>query len=167
MSNEPTNAAEARRRVTELVREARICMLTTIAVDGRMVSRPMGLQEAEFDGDLWFFAYADSAKVRQVRVNPEVNVSFSDSRRNSWVSVAGTAREEYDRAKAEELWNPVLKAWFPDGLETPGLTLLRVHAGSAEYWDSPSSTVVNLFGYAKAAVTGKPPEVGENHEVSY
>ncbi|WP_425487284.1 pyridoxamine 5'-phosphate oxidase family protein, partial [Micromonospora maritima] len=30
----------------------------------------MGLQEAEFDGDLWFFAYADSAKVRQIRVNP-------------------------------------------------------------------------------------------------
>ncbi|MEH0971377.1 pyridoxamine 5'-phosphate oxidase family protein [Micromonospora sp. CPCC 205546] len=167
MSNEPTDAAEARRRVTELVREARICMLSTISVDGRMVSRPMGLQEAEFDGDLWFFVYADSAKVRQIRVNPEVNVSFSDSRRNAWVSVAGTAREEYDRAKAEELWNPVLKAWFPDGLETPGLTLLKVHAASAEYWDSPSSTVVNLFGYAKAAVTGKPPKAGENHEVSY
>ncbi|MGK5518994.1 pyridoxamine 5'-phosphate oxidase family protein [Micromonospora sp. URMC 107] len=167
MSNEPTSAAEARRRVTELVREARICMLTTTAVDGRMVSRPMGLQEAEFDGDLWFFAYADSAKVRQIRVNPEVNVSFSDSRRNAWVSVSGTAREGYDRAKAEQLWNPLLKAWFPDGLETPGLTLLKVHASSAEYWDSPSSTVVNLFGYAKAAVTGRPPKAGENHEVSY
>ncbi|MEU5944645.1 pyridoxamine 5'-phosphate oxidase family protein [Micromonospora sp. NPDC047465] len=51
MSNEPSSAADARRRVTELVREARICMLTTIAVDGRLVSRPMGLQEAEFDGD--------------------------------------------------------------------------------------------------------------------
>ncbi|SCL69054.1 General stress protein 26 [Micromonospora citrea] len=167
MSNEPSSAAEARRRVTELAREARICMLTTIGVDGRLVSRPMGLQEAEFDGDLWFFAYADSAKVRQIRVNPEVNVAFSDSKRNSWVSIAGTAQEGYDRARAEQLWNPLLKAWFPDGLETPGITLVKVHASSAEYWDSPSSTVVNLFGYAKAAVTGKPPKAGENHEVSY
>ncbi|MGW4497560.1 pyridoxamine 5'-phosphate oxidase family protein [Micromonospora sp. NPDC004336] len=167
MSNEPSSAAEARRRVTELVREARICMLTTIGVDGRLVSRPMGLQEAEFDGDLWFFAYADSAKVRQIRVNPEVNVAFSDSKRNAWVSIAGTAQEGYDRAKAEQLWNPLLKAWFPDGLETPGITLVKVHASSAEYWDSPSSTVVNLFGFAKAAVTGKPPKAGENHEVSY
>ncbi|MEH1102420.1 pyridoxamine 5'-phosphate oxidase family protein [Micromonospora sp. CPCC 205561] len=167
MSNEPTNATEARGRVTELIRRARICMLTTTSVDGRMVSRPMGLQEAEFDGDLWFFAYADSAKVRQVRVNPEVNVSFSDTRHNSWVSLSGTAREDFQRAKAEDLWNPLLKAWFPDGLETPGITLVRVHASSAEYWDSPSSTVVNLFGYAKAAVTGKPPRAGENHEVSY
>ncbi|MET8233702.1 pyridoxamine 5'-phosphate oxidase family protein [Micromonospora sp. NPDC005298] len=167
MSKQPTNATEARARVTELVREARICMLTTTAVDGRQVSRPMGLQEAGFDGDLWFFASADSAKVRQIRVNPEVNVSFSDQKHNAWVSVSGTASEEFDRARAERLWNPLLKTWFPDGLDTPDLTLIKVHASSAEYWDSPNSTVVNLLGFAKAAVTGQPPEAGENHEVSY
>ncbi|MFF5172030.1 pyridoxamine 5'-phosphate oxidase family protein [Micromonospora sp. NPDC000089] len=167
MSEEPTTTADDRNRVTELIRKARIGMLTTIGLDGRMVSRPMGLQEAEFDGDLWFFAYADSAKVRQLRVNPEVNVAFSDQKHNAWVSISGTAQEGFDRARAEQLWNPILKAWFPDGLDTPGLTLIKVHASSAEYWDSPSSTVVNLFGFAKAAVTGTPPKAGENHEVSY
>ncbi|MFG3555056.1 pyridoxamine 5'-phosphate oxidase family protein [Micromonospora sp. NPDC047557] len=167
MSNEPTSVAEARTRVTELIRAARIGMLTTIAVDGRQVSRPMGLQEAEFDGDLWFFAYADSAKVRQIRVNPEVNVAFSDQKHNAWVSVSGTANEGFDAERAKRLWNPLLKAWFPDGLDTPGLTLIKVHASSAEYWESPSSRVVNLLGFAKAAVTGHPPAPGENHEVTY
>ncbi|MEV0723187.1 pyridoxamine 5'-phosphate oxidase family protein [Micromonospora purpureochromogenes] len=167
MSSDPTSAADARRRVTELIRRARICMLTTIGVDGRMVSRPMALQEAEFDGDLWFFAYADSPKVRQIRVNPEVNVAFSDQRHDAWVSVSGTAQEGYDRAKAEQLWNPLLKTWFPDGLDTPGLTLIKVHANSAEYWDSPGGAVVNLLGFARAAVTGRPPKAGENREVSY
>ncbi|MFG2100541.1 pyridoxamine 5'-phosphate oxidase family protein [Micromonospora echinaurantiaca] len=133
--SEPSTTAEARRRVTELVRRAQICMLTTTGLDGRMVSRPMGLQEAEFDGDLWFFAYADSAKVRQIRVNPEVNVAFSDPRHHAWVSVSGTAQEGYDRATAERLWHPMLTAWFPDGLDTPGITLIKVHAGAAEYWD--------------------------------
>ncbi|MFF4875865.1 pyridoxamine 5'-phosphate oxidase family protein [Micromonospora sp. NPDC000668] len=167
MSNESTSAAEARARVTELARAARVCMLTTIALDGRQVSRPMGLQEAEFDGDLWFFASADSAKVRQIRVNPEVNVAFSDQRHNAWVSISGTANEGFDRSRADRLWSPVLKAWFPDGLDTPGLTMIKVHASSAEYWDSPSSTVVNLLGFARAAVTGRPPEAGENHEVTF
>lgn len=167
MSNEPTSAAESRVRITELARAARICMLTTIALDGRQVSRPMGLQEVEFDGDLWFFAHADSAKVRQLRVNPEVNVAFSDQKHHAWVSISGTATEGFDRARAERLWSPLLKAWFPDGLDTPGLTLIKVHATSAEYWDSPGSTVVNLLGYAKAAVTGRPPKVGENHEVTF
>lgn len=167
MSREPTTHGDARRRVTELVRAARTGMLTTIGVDGRQLSRPMALQEAEFDGDLWFFTRADAAKVRQIRVNPEVNVSFGDPRRHSWVSISGTAREGWDRARAEQLWHPLLRTWFPDGLDTPRLTLLRVHASSAEYWDSPGSAMVTLIGLARAAVTGHPPQPGDNRAVSY
>ena len=96
-----------------------------------------------------------------------MNVSFANQKANSWVSIAGTATEAYDRAKAEELWNPFVKVWFPDGLDTAGLTLIQVRAESAEYWDAPNSKVLHLIGYAKAAVTGKPPEAGENREVSY
>jgi general stress protein 26 len=155
---------DSRAKVTELVRDARICMMTTMTADGRHVSRPMALQEAEFDGDLWFFAYADSDKAQQIRLHPEVNVAFST--KQSWVSVTGTAEQVTDRAKAQELWNPLLKAWFPDGLDTPGITLLKVHATSAEYWESAhSSRVVELLGYAKAAVTGTPPDPGENRSV--
>lgn len=52
---------DARRHITRLMTDAKVAMLTTTA-DGRRVSRPMGLQKAEFDGDLWFFAYDDSAR---------------------------------------------------------------------------------------------------------
>jgi len=95
-----------------------------------------------------------------------LNVSFSDGKQHAWVSIAGPAMRTDDRAKAEELWNPLLKAWFPDGLETPGLTLVKVLAESAEYWESAhSSKVITLMGYAKAAVTGKTPDAGENETV--
>jgi general stress protein 26 len=167
MAEKTISNAEARAKITELVKDARICMLTTMTEDGRHVSRPMGLQEADFDGDLWFFAYSDSAKARQIHVHPQVNVSFSNQKSNAWVSIAGTATEENDLDKAKDLWNPILKAWFPDGLETPGLTLIKVHAESAEYWDAPNSKVLHLIGYAKAAVTGQPPDAGENREVRY
>ncbi|SCL16256.1 General stress protein 26 [Micromonospora nigra] len=164
MTDESTT--DPRGKVTELIRDAGVCMFTTTSLDGRLVSRPMALQEAEFDGELWFFAYADSAKVRQLRVNPEVNLSFSDQKRQSWVSVSGTAREGFDRAKAEQLWSPLLKAWFPDGVDTAGLTLVTVHATSAEYWDYPSGRVVSLLGIARVLVTGKPPG-GDNRQVDY
>ncbi|WP_434741047.1 pyridoxamine 5'-phosphate oxidase family protein [Micromonospora sp. SH-82] len=167
MSQESTSAAEARRRVTEMIRAARICMLTTTSVDGHLVSRPMGLQEAEFDGDLWFFTSTDSAKVRQLRVNPEVNVTFADQQNKSWVSLTGTATEGFDRERAEWLWSPLLSVWFPDGLDTPGLTLVKVHVSAAEYWDSPSSTVVNLLDFARSAVAGRPPRSGENESVRF
>jgi general stress protein 26 len=156
---------EKRNTVNELVKDARIAMLTTMTADGRHVSRPMAVQDVEFDGDLWFFAYADSDLVSQTAANPQVNVSFSDSKQHAWVSISGAAERTDDRAKAEELWNPMLKAWFPDGLDTPGLTLIKVHAETAEYWEAAHGKVVTLLGYAKAAVTGKTPDVGENETV--
>lgn len=145
-----------RRHIAELVSDARVAMLTTTTTDGKRVSRPMGLQEAEFDGDLWFFAYDDSAKVAQILADPEVNVSFSDTKNSSWTSIAGRAEVVHDRAKAEELYTPTLKAWFPDGLETPRMTLIKVHADTAEYWEGPSSTVGFVLGTVRAAVTKNP-----------
>ena len=144
-----------RRHLIELVNDAQVAMLTTTTADGRQVSRPMAVQEAEFDGDLWFFAY-DSAKVSQIRATPEVNVSFSDVKHHAWISISGRAEVVHDRNKAESLYTPVLKAWFPEGLETPGLTLVKVHADSAEYWDGPSSTVGMALGTLRAAVTKNP-----------
>lgn len=155
---------DARQKVTDLLKKARIGMLTTMTADGKHQSRPMGLQEAEFDGDLWFFAYDSSNKIKDIAVNPNVNVAISESG-NTWISLTGTAEHVNDRAKAEELWNPLLKAWFKDGLDTEGLTLIKVHADSAEYWDSPNSGVVQLFGMAKAAITGEQAKGGENESV--
>lgn len=152
---------EAKQKLTELINDAKIGMLTTLASDGAYHSRPMGLQKTEFDGDLWFFTYDSSNKVEEVQAQPQVNVAFSSSG-NAWVSLSGTAEVIHDQAKAEELWSPLLKAWFPEGLETEGLTLLKVHADSGEYWDAPNSKAIQLFGMAKAAITGEPPKAGDN-----
>jgi len=142
-SAEHTADPEARSKVTELIRAGRICMFTTMTPDGRHVSRPMALQEVEFDGDLWFFAYQDSPKVAEIAAHPQVNVAFT-TKSNAWVSVSGPAEVVPGRGRAEQLWNPLLKAWFPDGLDTPGLRLIRVRAESAEYWDAPHGRVVEL-----------------------
>jgi general stress protein 26 len=157
---------EQRDKVKRMVADAKIAMLTTMTENGKHVSRPMAVQDVEFDGDLWFFTYADSDLVEQIGVHPQVNVAFSDQKHNNWISVSGAAQRVEDRAQAERLWNPFLKAWFPDGLETPNLTLVKVHAETAEYWEAAhSSKVVTLLGYAKAAVTGKTPDAGENETV--
>ncbi|MFD1720344.1 pyridoxamine 5'-phosphate oxidase family protein [Amnibacterium endophyticum] len=155
-----SNTTEDRKHVADLVKDAKVAMLTTMTEDGKHLSRPMALQDVEFDGDLWFFAYDDSAKVAQLRAEPSVNVSFVDDKGHSWTSVAGRAEVVHDRAKAEELWTPVLKAWFPDELETPGLALIKVHADSAEYWEGPTSTVALAAKNLRAAATGNPRNDG-------
>jgi len=142
------------RHIAELVDRAQISMFTTMTTDGRHVSRPMALQEAEFTGDLWFFAYAESAKVTEIKANPQVNVAFSNTKNSEWTSISGTAEVIQDRTKAEELWAPALKVWFEGGLDTPGLVLIKVSADTAEYWESPSSRVLQLIGGLRAAMSG-------------
>ena len=156
---------QGKSKVRELIKDIKVCMLTTMTAEGRHVSRPMGVQEAEFDGDLWFFTFADSSKAKEIQLNPQVNVAFSDTGSNTWVSLSGVAELVEDRDKAEELWNPLLKAWFTEGLDTEGLMLIKVHADTAEYWDAPNGKAVMLFGAIKAAVTGEPPKAGDNETV--
>lgn len=155
---------DARSKVTDLLKKARTGMFTTLTSEGDIQSRPMALQETEFDGDLWFFTFDSSDKVTEISANPHVNVAISEGN-NTWISLAGHAEVQFSRDKAEQLWTPVLKAWFTDGIDTQGLTLIKVHADSAEYWDSPNNAAVQLFGSAKAAITGKPAQGGENESV--
>jgi general stress protein 26 len=155
--------AEAMKKLTELVKDIKIAMLTTIEADGNLHSRPMGTQEMR-DGTLWFFLKDDSRKAVEVVRDPRVNVSYVDS--NTWVSVSGTATITHDRAMIDELWNESLNAWFPKGKDEPHLALMKVRLDEGEYWDVTSSSMVQLFSYLKSKLTGAPHE-GEfaEHEV--
>ena len=153
-------------KLRDLIKGIKFAMLTTEDETGDLRSRPMVVQETEFDGDLWFFTDASSPKVAEIRQHQKVNVSLSDPDRKSFVSVSGTAQLVRDRKKAEELWNPAYKAWFPDGLDDPNLALLKVNVEKAEYWDSPGSAVVHLAGFVKALATGQRYDsAGENEKV--
>ena len=154
---------EAREKVRGLVKDSRIAMLTTVGADGRLVSRPMGVQEVEFDGDLWFFVDESSAKVGEIAADAQVNVSFSSG--GSWLSVSGTAAVVRDRERIHELWNPIAGAWFPEGPDTPSVVLVHVEAESAEYWDSPGGRLASAISLAKAKLTGRRYDGGENATV--
>ncbi|MCY7375136.1 MAG: pyridoxamine 5'-phosphate oxidase family protein [Pyrinomonadaceae bacterium] len=141
------------------------CMLTTLD-GGQLRSRPMSTQEFDENGDLWFFTSDKTHKVDEIEADNRVNAAYSKPDDNVYVSVSGKASIVKDRAKTEELWSPVLKAWFPEGLDDPTLCLLKVSVEEAEYWDSPNSTLVQIAGFVKALVTGKSAQGGENEKIN-
>jgi general stress protein 26 len=154
---------EQTRRVAELLGEHRFGMLTTRDPFGTMISRPMALQEVEFDGDLWFFSARDSRKVLHVTGSPQVNVTVSSG--STWVSLTGQASVVDDAAKKRELWNGGVEAWFPDGPDDDGIVLIRVEGESAEYWTTPGGRIASVFSFAKAKATGEPYSGGDNARV--
>ena len=149
--------------IEKLVAKASIALLTTVAEDGSLVSRPLAVQQREFDGDLWFFTEDPSAKTAQVRANDQVNVALQAG--HGWLSISGRASVSKDPAMIDELWSTGSEAWFEQGRDDPAVALLRVQADTAEYWTANAPMVVTLAKYAKAAVTGGRPDVGESKVV--
>jgi general stress protein 26 len=158
-------AGQETRKVAGLIRSTKLAMLTTTAPDGTITSRPMGLQETDFDGTLWFFTEHSSRKVAHIAAHPQVNVTVSAPVSATWVSLTGTGTEIDDPARKRELWNSGVEAWFPDGADDPNIRLLKVEAASAEYWDSPSGRLATLISFAKAKITGERYSGGENETV--
>ena len=157
------NRSEGARKVTELIKGNNIVMLTTVDADGTLMSRPMALQDVEFDGDVWFFVERSSRIAAQVTANPKVNVAVGSA--SSWVSLSGTASIVDDVAKKHELWDATVSAWFPQGPDSPDISLVHVAGESAEYWNTPGGRLATVFSFAKAKVTGKPYDGGENERV--
>ncbi|GAB3892871.1 pyridoxamine 5'-phosphate oxidase family protein [Larkinella knui] len=152
-------------KVSKLINDIRVGMLTTQDEQGNLVSRPMAVMQVDENGDLWFLTKENSPKTDQISKNYKVNVAFANAPDASYVSVSGTAEELQDRAKVEELWSPMAKPWFPDGKDDPSLSILKVHTETAEYWDSTSSRMIRLFEMARAALTGDTYREGENKVV--
>lgn len=161
MENSRTEAIE---KLKGLLEGIDFCMLTTIDGD-HLRSRPMSTQEFEFDGDLWFFTSDNTHKMEEIAKDDRVNVSYAKPDDNRYVSVSGRGELVKDRQKIEELWSPVLKAWFPEGLDDPTLCLIKVAVEHAEYWDAPSSKIVQLVGFVKALATGTEMSYGENKKI--
>ena len=148
-------------KIRELTKEIQFAMMTTWGTEG-LQSRPMTLLETDFDDSLWFFVSQDSTVAEDVEGGAEVNLAFAHPGKKSFVSVSGEAEILEDRAKIHELWKPLYQAFFPKGETDEKLRLLRVELRSADYWDSPSSKVVQLLGMAKAVISGKRAgEAGE------
>lgn len=150
-------------QLATLIDKARIGIITTVNADGHLVSRPMAVKEREFDGDLWFFTEDPSHKTDEVRGNPQVNVALESGK--GWVSLSGEASIVKDAANIDELWDTSAEAWFTDGRNDPKVALLKVTAHTAEYWASDEPKPLVLLKYAKAAVTGGRPNVGEARTV--
>lgn len=126
--------------ISKIMRDLDLCMLTTKTSDGGLESRPMSNnRKVDYDGDNWFFTDGASSAAQDIAANPQVNVAFSREpgllTKPVFLSVAGTADLVHDRAEFEKHWDKDIEAWFKDGIDTPGLTLIHVSATSIKYWN--------------------------------
>ena len=79
---------EGAQKLYSLMKDVKICMMTTVEPDGSLDSRPMYCMEADEAGDLWFFTKLHSPKTAEISRDNQINLAYSDPSSQNYVSVA-------------------------------------------------------------------------------
>ena len=156
---------EGKKKIGELIKDIRICMMTTAGKDGSFDSRPMATQKTEFDGTVYFLTRHESGKVFEIEEDSHISLLYSDTSDSKYVTAKGKASISQDKAKIQELWNPMFKAWFPGGENDPSIAVLKVTISEAQYWEASSSKIVMGVKYLAAAITGDSTKIGHHGTV--
>lgn len=150
------SAAEAIAKIRELVETAKSGFFcTTPASSGSTGSRPMAVQQVDDQGNLWFLSASDSHKNQDLLADPRVKLYFQGSAHSDFLLLEGTASISRDKAKIEELWEPVIKTWFTEAINDPRITVIQFKPESGYYWDTKHGMAVAGIKMLIGALTGK------------
>lgn len=162
---EPLMGAEGIAKLKELVDHNSICMFTSNVDEVPLPTRPMTTQEVDDEGNFWFFSSKVSHKNDEISSDSRVQLLFANTSESEFLTVYGKASIIEDRRKVEELWSPLVKAWFQEGKDDPDLTLIKVTPETAYYWEPKQNKMVTLFKMAASAVSGKQMDIGKQGRI--
>jgi len=146
--------------LAKLVEHERIVMLTTVAQDGEIQSKPMTVLEFDGDGCFWFLCEHNPQDANPSVAYQRVNLAVSNEGKSTFVSINGSGEILRDQRTRHRLWSRLAKPWFPDGPDSPTLAVLKVTPWQAEFWDAPDSRVVRALAMATSIAAGKPVGMG-------
>lgn len=125
-------------------------MLSTRAEGGQIAARPMSNnRDVDYDGDSYYFTTSDTVMVSDIERDPKVGLSLQGSagllkQRPFFAAIEGRADLIRDKGQFQAHWNSDLDRWFEQGIDTPGLVMIKVHAERAHYWDGEDEGEVTL-----------------------
>ena len=126
--------------IAETLKDIDFVMLNTHTEGGQIAGRPMSNnRDVEYDGDSWFFIDQESRTFEDVSRDTKVTLSVQGSKGllgkpPLFLSIEGDAEIIQDRATFAEHWQSELDRWWPNGPDTPGIAMIKVHARRIHYW---------------------------------
>ena len=155
-NRENLRGADAVRRIKDVVKQAENCFFCTAVSTGPSSGvRPMNVRKVDDDGALWFLSARDSHKNAELARDPSVRLFFQGMKHSDFLHLAGRASVSSDKAKIRELWEPILRTWFTEGVDDPRITVIRFTPTEGYYWDNKHGNLVAGAKMLLGAATGK------------
>ena len=106
-------------------------------------------------GNLWFLSADDSHKNAEIALDSSVKLYFHGSPHSDFLQLNGHATILRDKAKIKELWEPIIKTWFTEGIDDPRITVIKVAPSEGYYWDTKHGNAVAGIKMLIGATIGK------------
>lgn len=153
---EDLHGESARKKIKEIQEKAGSCFFCTSIRTGKpFATRPMAVQELDEEGCFWFLSADDSKKNQELKADPSVQLLFQGSGYTDFLEIYGRASISKDKKKIKDLWNPLFKTWFTEGIDDPRITVIKVEPESGYYWDTKNNRVIGFLKRVTGAVIGK------------
>jgi general stress protein 26 len=147
---------KATEKIKKLVGKGSTCFFCTNIQTGKAFeTRPMSVQKVDDNGCLWFLSADDSHKNIEILDDPNVQLLFKGSDYSDFLSIYGIANVSKNKEKIKELWEPILKTWFTDGVDDSRITVIKIEPLEGYYWDTKNNMLVGLIKRLAGAATGK------------
>ena len=153
------SGTEAGKKIKELAEKAESCFFCTAIITGKaVITRPMSAQKIDNEGNFFFMSASDSNKNLEIAEDNKVQLFFQGSPHSGFLSIYGTASVSTDKNLINELWSPLLKTWFTDGVDDPRITVIKVETTDGYYWDNKHGNAIAFLKMAAGALIGKTLE---------
>ena len=151
-------SSEAVAKIKELSQSIKTCMFCTYD-KGKMEARPMSSQKVDDDGNIWFLSDKNSCKNKSIHSESSVDLVFAEGT-EKFMLLHGDATISSDKEKIRELWNPIAKIWFTEGVDDPAISVIKVSFKDGYYWDTKHGKMVEMAIMAAALVSGTTMDDG-------
>lgn len=147
---------DAIKQAKELIDKAQTCFFcTNSSVAGSTGARPMSVQQVDDAGNLWFLSADDSHKNEELERDPNVTLYFQGSAHSDFLTLSGRASVSRDKEKIKQLWEPVIKTWFTEGVDDPRITVICLTPRDGYYWTTKHGKTIAGAKMLIGAAIGK------------
>lgn len=146
---------EAAEKMKELAKDKTCFFCTQMKAGSPFATRPMSVLEIDEEGNFWFLSANDSHKNQELLDDPYVQMLFQGSPHSDFLNIYGKATISKDKAKIKELWSPLLKTWFTEGIDDPRISVIKVEPSEGYYWDNKHDNTVAFVKMVAGAIAGK------------
>ena len=153
--HENLHGNEAAKKIKELAEKNTCFFCTGITAGKKITTRPMAVQKVDDEGNLWFLSAKDSDKNQDIALDSKVQLFFQGSSHSDFLTIYGNATISFDKTLIKELWEPLAKAWFTEGVDDPRISVIKVSADDGYYWDNKHGNAIALLKMTAGAIMGK------------